>query len=752
MKCEVSVHGQQVAGHQRRSCLRLAFFWRQRAEDDLEGGGGALDIQCLQRGWVQLPKVGKRDLGAKPQRARAARVEPARRVLGDRRARQVKAKCCHNGHNVGFDVEYTCDVRGVVPMASMALQCHPSDAYAGCQQQLLARLNAGIGLPNLKQSDIGETAVAIALGGGEQSWQQARAHRGQLARNRVGELQCVLATAEQLGLAPWNERPGHGLDQSARGENAARSARTPLALGQYRAGHACLARHRGGGDVVEADNADDFLDEVGRAVNVRPPARHRGTNRWGLGFSPTRRCPAGIFQLESERGQNAANLLVRDLDAGKLLDAGELEQDRLPLVGWGASDNGLGWLTAAQFQDHVRCHVEAGHDESRVDATLEAVAGIRNDAGSPASGSRAQRIEVGAFDEDIGGLPGAAGGLAAHDATEAEGALLVGDDAHVRLDLVRLAVERGETLASLAKPRADGACQLVGIVDVQWPATIDRDEIGDVDQSADRAQTDCAQALLQPVGRWTVADAADVAAGKYRAGVGGIGRELEEDIDRAFVVALDRAELGLRLELAETCRRQIAGYAAYAGAIGTVGRQLDLDDRVVEAHDVDVAFADLACVRIAQIDYPVMVVGQLHLALGAQHAVGIDAADRPFLERDTGAGNIGADGGKHADHASAAIGSAAYHLDRGLAGGNLNLGDLQLVCVRVLLGVQHPRDGEGRQLPGGVLDAFDLEADRRQPGCQLIERSGGIEVVAQPGESEFHGGAGGRELDVGNRA
>src|SRR5262249_37940497 len=153
---------------------------------------------------------------------------------------------------------------------------------------------------------------------------------------------------------------------------------------------------------------------------------------------------------------------------------------------------------------------------------------------------------------------------------EAQHGTVVGDHAHGVVDLMRLAVQAGELLALPSKPRADGALQLVGIVDVQGAAAVQADVVGHIDQGVDRALAYRLQALLHPGGRHAVAHTADVAAGEARAGVACLLREVEPDVDRAVVVALDAGDLPLRLQLAEAGRREVAGDAAHAGAVRPV--------------------------------------------------------------------------------------------------------------------------------------------------------------------------------------
>ena len=89
------------------------------------------------------------------------------------------------------------------------------------------------------------------------------------------------------------------------------------------------------------------------------------------------------------------------------------------------------------------------------------------DAELPPGARRALRIEIGRLDEDVGGRVRDAGVLAADHPAKPEHGAVVGDHAHVGVDLVALAVEREELLALAAEPRADGAAELVGVIDMQ---------------------------------------------------------------------------------------------------------------------------------------------------------------------------------------------------------------------------------------------------------------------------------------------
>ena len=77
-------------------------------------------------------------------------------------------------------------------------------------------------------------------------------------------------------------------------------------------------------------------------------------------------------------------------------------------------------LTAAEIEDHARGDLRAGLDEGRIDAALEAVAGVGIDPELPAGRGGADRIEIGGFQEDVRRLRTAAGLHSTDDAGDAD--------------------------------------------------------------------------------------------------------------------------------------------------------------------------------------------------------------------------------------------------------------------------------------------------------------------------------------------
>ncbi len=147
--------------------------------------------------------------------------------------------------------------------------------------------------------------------------------------------------------------------------------------------------------------------------------------------------------------------------------------------------------------------------------------------------------------------------------------------------------------------------------------------------------------------------------------------------------------------------------------------------------------ADRRIVR--QIDDAFVIVGDLQLELGHQHAAALDAADGADGQRQILAGNVRARRHEHALHSGTRVRRAAHHLDR-LAVAGIHYTDAQPVGVGMLLGFDDARDDERRELLALVLDTLHFEADHGQLVGDLAERPIGLKVLLEPGEGEFHHG------------
>ncbi|GJE72844.1 hypothetical protein CHKEEEPN_4405 [Methylorubrum podarium] len=399
-----------------------------------------------------------------------------------------------------------------------------------------------------------------------------------------------------------------------------------------------------------------------------------------------------------------------------------------------AGDADVARGAAAQVDHEAGGEVEARQGEGRIDAALEAVARIGDEAEPPPGAGDVARIPEGRLDQHVGGALVAARRLPAHDAADRLDAVGIGDHHRVRVEPVGLAIEGHEALAVLRPTHDQGPGDLVRVEHVQRPAAVEGHVVGDVDERVDRAQADRPQALLHPRGRGTVLHAAHEAEGEERAETRVVRVELQRDGGRAGALAAHRRHR-LALQGAEAGGGEIAGDAVDRGAVRAVRRQVDLDHRIVEPGPEGVGGAD-GCVG-GQIEDAVVVLAEAQLRPGAEHAAALDPADRAHREGDVLARHVGARRREDREHAGPRVRRAAHDLER-LPVPGIDLADPQAVGVGVLLGGDHPRDDVGTKRGGLVLDAFDFEADPRQRFRDRVEGCLGVEVVLEPGEGEFH--------------
>src|SRR5262249_7810229 len=225
---------------------------------------------------------------------------------------------------------------------------------------------------------------------------------------------------------------------------------------------------------IDTDEPHDLLDKIRRASDVGPPGRRRCFEL--LAFA---------VELDAERFQQRLDLARVEFETAYPLDEAEIEFERGVRLRRLAGDLDLAGLAAHKLEHKLSRKLEPGHDEVWIDAALESETCIGLNV-EPAPGARRTlRIEIGRLDEHVGRAFGDARLLAAHHPAKPEHSAVVGDDAHVAVDLVGLAVERDEFLAAAAESRLDRALDLMGVIDMQRPPAVVGDEVGDVDQSID---------------------------------------------------------------------------------------------------------------------------------------------------------------------------------------------------------------------------------------------------------------------------
>src|SRR5262249_37408524 len=131
-----------------------------------------------------------------------------------------------------------------------------------------------------------------------------------------------------------------------------------------------------------------------------------------------------------------------------------------------------------------------------------------------------------------------------------------------------------------------------------------------------------------------------------------------------------------------------------------------------------------------------MLFGQLELALGAEHAVRGDTADRSSGELGAARRDGGADGREHGLEPGPRIGRAANDLERLAA--DIHFADAQLVGIGMRLRREHMTNAEARELLRRILYALDFEAEIGEAFADFRERSLGLQMILEPGERELH--------------
>ena len=676
---------------------------------------------------MQLAELDHHILGPQLQAGRTAGMPPVAVLALDQLQRGDRgADLFQHGGQIGLQGE-----QGVLsnpgPVAGGVRGDQACDDGA-----LIRRPVAQIDGADLEQGGVGEAARGVPRRRLDQVRQGGRPHAVQIGRNRVLQHQPFVPAAEQGGGRLFGEGPGDGLGIAKSGKRPARRADAGLAGAQHPAGGAGDLGQGRVGQAVEALDPRHLFHQIRPALDVAPP-RGGGDDP---GFGLTGR---GGLNQEAELAQDGPDPIRRQIHAAEPLHIGGVEgEGRRPSRGF-ADEDDLGRFAAAQVQDQAGGQLQPRRDRDRIDAAREPILGVGMDAERAARLGDDQRVEPGAFQEDVGGVVVAAGAFAAHDPAQADGALApgVGDDAVGGGDRIGLAVQ-GDQMLSLARRGRNltgahhdlGPRQLGQVIDVQRPGAVVGDQIGDIDQAVDRAQADGGQAFLQPGGRRAVLDAPDHPTGEDRAHLG----RVQPHADRRREAPAHHGDVEM-LQLADAGGGQIARDPRHAQPVGPVRRDLEVDDGLGAEQAGDRgSHRDL---RRQFLD-AVAFVGQLKLGGRAQHAVGHHAAHRLLDQGDAKTRHIGADGGVDGGQARPRVRGAADDLLDPVH--RLDLTDLQPVGVGVAFGRQDLGHGEGRQLGGGVEHLLDLQPGHGHGLGDLMDVGLGFEVILEPGKGELHAG------------
>ena len=203
--------------------------------------------------------------------------------------------------------------------------------------------------------------------------------------------------------------------------------------------------------------------------------------------------------------------------------------------------------------------------------------------------------------------------------------------------------------------------ELLRVEHVQRPVEVEGHQVGDVDQRRDRPEADRLQPALQPV-RARGRSSRRGSGGRPRSGRG----------CRAW--PRSRASTGSGWRTLPVTRSALNGFSVPTPAAArsrampcTPSQSPRLGVTLISITASSRPSASAAGMPVArlgrQVDDAAMVLAELQLAAGAQHAVAVLAADLARLEVQVGAGDVAAGRREDALHAGARVGRAADDLD-----------------------------------------------------------------------------------------
>ena len=255
---------------------------------------------------------------------------------------------------------------------------------------------------------------------------------------------------------------------------------------------------------------------------------------------------------------------------------------------------------AANLDNHLHRQIQPALNRNRVNAALKAIARIAVYIMVASRQGNGDRLKPSAFNQHILCVQCRAALQPAHNAGQPQYAALIGNHAIAVAQFISFLIKRDKAFAVFGLPRAHRAGQLIGIINMQRTTAIIGNIIGDIDQRINRLQPDGVEPRFQPSRAFSVFNALNAASGKKRAGVAD-----NCNFSAAVFLALNRLRRVV-FQRAETGGGQIARNAAHAQAIRAVGRNANLNHRVIQAQRLGGGRADFR--RIGKLDNAVMVV------------------------------------------------------------------------------------------------------------------------------------------------
>ena len=533
---------------------------------------------------------------------------------------------------------------------------------------------------------------------------------------RIGHFEGCISRRE----AAFDQRVGDAFVPAVNGQRVAQAQQA--GMGAVGVGFGMQAGHDPGRNAVESVEPRDFLDEIDFAVEI---VAERG---WLPGrFVVMRR--GALFA--AELGQIFLHDVSGNFDSKQASYFFRAELDGASSRRWLTRDGRRGGnRCAGQFDEEGQRTVARGEQRAGVDAPLVTIGGVGDESQPAARAPHRGGLEPGGFEHDFRGRFGDAGGLAAHDARDGDGAAFVGDDEVVGQQLVGHVVERLDLFArARAADLDDAPGEFSRVEGVERLAGFEEDVVGDVDDVVDRAMAGGGDGLLQPCGARADFDVGEMRRTIIRAKIG----RAEPGRPRGRVSRKMERRGGDDPEAARADGGDFPRDAAIGEEVGAVGGDLDVEEGVAGL----VLGEDFPEGRVRREDEKALgVLGERQFLLGAQHALGKFAAQFRFLDDET-ARQLRAGQGERHFVADLVVLRAADDLARGRT--VVDLADAEAVGVGVLRGGKNLRDDDVGALHAGDGNVLDLGAGEGEPVEHLRHGNGEVEIMAEPAKREFHG-------------
>ncbi len=426
----------------------------------------------------------------------------------------------------------------------------------------------GCRLSVVRPADFEQRAVACAVGAIEgdrfqQTGKQRQAHRLDCLGERIRDRDRCLIGDKRVPLRA-DEGVIDGLGQAASDQDVANRV-----FGDIRGFAAYIARGHArqcGRNVVETEEAEHFLDQICLFVNVASIRRYRDAQT-----------VVNLFRVEAEAAEELQAVSDTDGAGRSVVQFRRTEADRLRRHLPGDDVNRCLGGAAAAIGNHPRRFRDHGQSVVGIDAALEPVRGVRLHAQPPRGAPDRRWIEPGTFEHHIARRRGDLRLEAAHDPAESDGALRVGDDDGIGIDLAHLTIETLHRLAWFSPANDDGVpADAIEVEGVQGMAEGDHHVVGDVDNVVDRAEADRFEAPCHQWRGWLHGDVADDHSGVARAHL----RRFDADRWRR-----ERCQASWRRcrpdRRSSQCGGQLAGHAEVRHRINAVGGDLEIEDGVV---------------------------------------------------------------------------------------------------------------------------------------------------------------------------